>query len=67
MTFTPIIIDALGTVTKILIKEVETIQIITLLSEYWEESCRLEETYCHSNFGKRPSANADVKNSQGVK
>ena len=35
--------------------------------EYWEESWRLEETCCHSNFRERPSANVDVKNSQGVK
>ena len=27
---------------------------------------RLEKTYSHSNFSERPSANADVKNSQGV-
>ena len=26
----------------------------------------LEETCCHSNFSERPSADADVKNSQGV-
>ena len=35
--------------------------------EYWEESWRLEETCCHSDPSERPSANADVKNSQGVK
>ena len=35
-------------------------------SEYWEESWRLEETCCHSNFSERPSADADTKNSQGV-
>ena len=29
--------------------------------EYWEESWRLEETFCHSISSKRPSANADVK------
>ena len=34
--------------------------------EYWEESWRLEEACCHSNSGERLSANADVKNSQGV-
>ena len=27
---------------------------------------RLEEIYRHSNFSERPSATADVKNSQGV-
>ena len=35
--------------------------------EYWEESWRLEETCCHSNSSEKPSANADVKNSEGVK
>ena len=34
--------------------------------EYWEESWRLEETCCHSNFCEKTSANADVKNSKGV-
>ena len=34
--------------------------------EYWEESWRLEETCCHSNFSEKPSANADVKNSKRV-
>ena len=34
---------------------------------YWEVSWRLEVTCCHSNSSERPSANADVKNSQGVK
>ena len=36
-------------------------------AEYWDESWRLEETFCHSNSSEGPSANADVKNSQGVK
>ena len=31
-----------------------------------KESWRLEETCCHSNSSERPSAIADVKNSQGV-
>ena len=31
--------------------------------EYWEESWRLEETCCHSDSSEKPSANADVKNS----
>ena len=34
--------------------------------EHWEESWRLEETCYHSNFRERPSANADMKNFQGV-
>ena len=28
--------------------------------------CVFEETYCHSDSSERPSAHADVKNSQGV-
>ena len=32
--------------------------------EYWEESWRLKETWCHSNFSEKLSANAGVKNSQ---
>ena len=35
-------------------------------SEYWEESWWLAEICCHSSSSERPSANADVKNSQGV-
>ena len=31
--------------------------------EYWEESWRLEKTCCHSDSSEKPSANADVKNS----
>ena len=34
--------------------------------EYWEKSWRLKETCFHSVSGERPSANTDVKNSQGV-
>ena len=34
--------------------------------EFWEESWRLEETCCQSNFSERPSAIDDVKNFQGV-
>ena len=36
------------------------------LPEYWEESWRLEETCCHSNFREKPSANTSAINSQGV-
>ena len=34
--------------------------------EYWEESLWPEEIYCHSASSERPSANADVKNLQGI-
>ena len=37
-------LDALDTVTK---------------GKYWEESWRLKDTCCHSNFNERPSGNAD--------
>ena len=74
MTIVPIVIGAFGTITKGLLKgledlevggQVETIQ-NDCITEYWEESWRLEETCCHSNSSKSPSANADVKNSKGV-
>ena len=75
--FIPIIIDALGKVTKGLLKGLEDLKQedkwrpSKLLHywdqpEYWEESRRLEESYCHSNFNEIPSANIDLKNSQGV-
>ena len=31
-----------------------------------KESWRLQDTCCHWNSSEKPSANADVKNSQGV-
>ena len=34
--------------------------------EYSEEYWRLEETCCHSNPSKKPSPNADLKNSKRV-
>ena len=49
VTIITIVIGAFGTVTKGL--------------EYWEESWKLEETCCHSISCKKPSAYADVKNS----
>ena len=77
VTIIPIVIGAFRTVTKGLLKvledlevcgRVETIQSTTFWEplEYWEESCRLEETCCHSNSSERPSALADGKNSKGV-
>ena len=74
VTFVPIIIDALGTVTKGLIKgledleikgRVETIQTTVLLRSA-RILRRVLETCCHSDSRERPSANADVKNSHGV-
>ena len=56
-----------------IMRRVETVQITALLRskllhfwkrpEYWEESWRLEETFSHSNFSERSSADADLKNS----
>ena len=75
VTIVPIVIGALGTVTKGLLKglenlevggRVETIQTTALLRMAWDESWRLEETCCHSNSREKPSANTDVKNSKGV-
>ena len=78
VTFIPIIIGALGTVTKGLIKDWRTwkkedewrqskLQQYWNQSEYCEESLRLEEATCHSNSRDKPSANADVKkNSQEI-
>ena len=77
VTIVPIVIGALATITKGLLKgledlevgwRVETIQSTACWErpESWEESWRLEETCCHSDSSEKPSANADVKNSKGV-
>ena len=70
MTIIPIVIGALGAVTKGLVKgledleitgRVETIQstaLLRLARILW----RALETCCHSNSSERLSANADVKN-----
>ena len=65
VTLIPIVIGALGTVTKELLKRQEDLEIkgqhYWHWPEYWEESWSLEETCCHSNFSSRPSANARVE------
>ena len=77
VTIILIVTGDLGTVTKGLImgledleirRKVETIKLLHYWdrSKYCEGSWRLEETCCHSNSSERPSANAAVKNSQGV-
>ena len=77
LTIVPIVIGALGTVTKGLLKGLENLEVGGRVEtiqwqhcwgrpEYWDESWRLEETCCHSNSSKKPSANTDVKNSKGV-
>ena len=74
VTIIPIVIGAFGTVTKRLLKgleelevggRVETIQTLHYWEgpEYGEESWRLDESCCRSNSSERPSANADMKNS----
>ena len=70
-------IGAFGTVTKGLLNrledleirgQVETIQSTELLSTatILRRSWRLEETCSRAKSSERPSANADVKNSQGL-
>ena len=63
---------ALGTIPKDCVKRVEESepskpQHCWDQMEYWEESWRIEETCCHSDFNKSPPAIAGVKNSQKMK
>ena len=72
MTFIPVIIDVLGTVTKGLIKGLEDLEIrgrvetmqTTALLRSARILRRLEETCCHLASCERPSAITDVKNSK---
>ena len=74
VTIIPIVIGAFGTVTKELLKGLEDLEVggwveaiqTTALWRMARILKRALETFCHSNFSERPSANADVKNSQGV-
>ena len=70
----PIVIGAFDTVTKRLLKDLEDLEVSNRVRpskqqlywkrpEYWDESRRLEERYCHSKFSVKLSANAGVKNS----
>ena len=74
VTIIPIVIGVFVTVTKGLLKRpedlevggrVETIQTTAFLKTA-RILRRVQETCCHSKSSKRPSANADVKNSPGV-
>ena len=74
VTIIPIVIGALGTVTKLLLKgledlevggQVETIQTTALLRTATILR-RVLEICCHTNFSEKPSANTDVKNSKRV-
>ena len=71
VTIVPIVISALGTITKGLLKgledlevgeRVETIQTTALLRTA-RILRRVQETCCYSDSSEKPSANADVKNS----
>ena len=77
VTIIPNVIGAFGSVTKGLLKGLEDLEVggrverskllhYWIRPEYWEESGRLEETCCHSNSSRRPSANTDVKKYKGV-
>ena len=72
VTIVPIVIGALGTITKILLKgledlevggRVETILTIALLrmARILRPVLKTWETCCHSNLSEKPSANTDVK------
>ena len=70
----PIVIGALGTVTKRLVQGLEDLQITGRVEAVQTTALRLAriprkvlETCCHLNSSEKPSANADRKNSQGVK
>ena len=72
ITTVPTVIGTLDTIIKGLLKgledlevggRVETIQTTAFRErpESSDESWRLEETYCHSESSKKPSAYTDVK------
>ena len=71
MTIIAIVIGAFGTVTKGLLKSLEDLEVddrvktieTTALLKTARILRRVLETCCHSNFSERPSAYADVKNS----
>ena len=73
VTFIPIVIGALGTVTKGLVPGLEDLEITervetvkaTALLRSARILRRVQETCCHSNSSEKLSANADMKNSQG--
>ena len=76
VTVIPIIIGAVGTVTKGLVQglkemeirgQVEAIQSPALLRSVRIESRRLGKTCCHLDFNGKPSANTGVKKSQKSK
>ena len=70
VTIIPIVRGAFGKVTKGLLKGLEDLEIIqtTRLLRTARIPRRVQETLgdCQSNSSEIPSANTDVKNSQGV-
>ena len=74
VTFIPIVIGVLGTVTEELIKGLEDMEIKGQVKDIKTTASlrsasilkRVLETCCHSKFSERPSANADMKNYQRV-
>ena len=78
VTVIQIVIGALGTGTKFLLKELEDLEIEDMWKssklqhcwdrlEYWEESRRPKESWYHSDSSEKPPANAGMKNSQKSK
>ena len=79
MKIIPIVNSAFGTITKGLLKGLEDLEEgggewrpsklhhCCERSKYREESWRIEETCCHSKSSERPSDNAHVKNTKGVR
>ena len=74
VTIVPIVIGALGTITKGLLKGLEDLEIggwvetiqTTALLRTARILRRVLETCCRSNSSVKPSVNTDVKNSKGV-
>ena len=65
VTVIPVIIGALGTVTKDLVKGLEDLEIRGRVETIQTITSRLARIL--RNSSERPSANTDGKNSQGVK
>ena len=74
VTIVPIVIGALGTITKGLLKGLEDVEVggrvkTIQMTAFLRTATILRsvlETCCHSKSSEKPSANTDVKNSKGV-
>ena len=62
VTIVPIVIGALDTITKGLLKGLHRWE----RPQSWDEFWRPDETCCHSDSREKPSANTDEKNSKEV-